>query len=31
MKLKLNILKTYMLPEDGQQPRPKHIGALNSI
>jgi hypothetical protein len=25
---KLHMYKTYKLPEDGQQPQPKHVGAL---
>jgi hypothetical protein len=28
LKQKLHMLKTYELPEDGQQLRPKHVGAL---
>jgi len=28
LKSKLHILKTYELPKDGQQLRPKHVGTL---
>jgi len=28
LKQKLLVLKTYQFPEDGQQLRPKHVGAL---